>query len=73
MRRILIISHQSNKSGAARFLLNVFSEIKKDPNVELQFVLNQYQESASEFTDKFRTKYFILDRFKITRFFKYRV
>jgi len=73
MKKILIISQQSNKSGAARFLLNIFSEIKEDPNIELQFILNQYQESAKEFTDKFNTKYFILDRFKVTRYFKYRV
>jgi len=72
MRKILIISHQSNKSGAPRFLLNVFSEINRDPDFELQFVLNQYQESANEFINKFNTKYFILDRFKITRYFKYR-
>ena len=67
MRRILIISHQSNKSGAPRLLLNILPKINAEQNVELLFVLNQYQESAKEFIGKFNTKYFFIDKNKFAR------
>jgi glycosyltransferase involved in cell wall biosynthesis len=65
--KILVLSHQSNKSGAPRLLLNIFPKLNKEENVEVLFVLNKYQESAKEFIEKFNTEYFYIDKYKFAR------